>query len=379
MNTGRKVVVLGCGRVGKAIAWDLSRRYRVTVADTDCGACENVEGTGVCVVNEDATDRARLAALIADADLVINALPGRIGFAVLANAIHCGRHIVDISFFPDDPFQLDALARERGIAALVDCGVAPGLSNMILGDRCRQMEVSDFVCYVGGLPRIRTWPYQYKAPFSPADVIEEYTRPARLVENGRIVVKPALSDLEYLEFDEIGTLEAFNTDGLRTLLKTVHIPNMREKTLRYPGHSEYIKVLRHTGFFSSQPVDVNGVKIAPLEMTSRLLLPHWQLGENEEEYTLMKIVIQGEERGARVSYTYDLSHRSDSTGGLSSMARTTGFTCTAVADLVLQDRITEVGILPPELIGMDQGRFDFVTDHLKDRDIRLGISRQILS
>ncbi|MFP3898569.1 MAG: saccharopine dehydrogenase family protein [Dehalococcoidia bacterium] len=379
MNTDRRVVVLGCGRVGKAIAWDLSHRYLVTVADTDPGACKQAGQARVEVVNEDATDRARLAALIADADLVINALPGRIGFAVLANVIHCGKNIIDISFFPEDPFPLDGPARSKGIAAVIDCGVAPGLSNMILGRHYREMQVADFVCYVGGLPKVRTWPYQYKAPFSPADVIEEYTRPARLVENGRIVVKPALSDIEYQEFDEVGTLEAFNTDGLRTLLKTVHIPNMREKTLRYPGHCEYIRVLRETGFFSSQPIDVNGTKIAPLDMTSRLLFPHWQLGHNEEEYTLMRIVIQGEEKSARVSYTYDLCDRTDKPGGLSSMARTTGFTCTAVADLVLQGRVTEVGVVPPELIGMDRGRFDYVLDHLGRRNIRLEMSRQTLS
>lgn len=379
MTTAKKVVVLGSGRVGKAVALDLAERYRVTAVDKERGASPQLEGAGVEVINGDAVDHGVLAGLIVDADLVVNALPGHLGYDVLRHVVRCGKSIVDISFFSEDPFELDGLARSNGTVAVVDCGVAPGLSNMILGNRYRQMEISDFACYVGGLPRVRTWPYQYKAPFSPLDVIEEYTRPARLVVNGQTVFRPALSDLEHLDFDGIGTLEAFNTDGLRTLLRTVRIPNMREKTLRYPGHSEYISVLRETGFFSTQPVDVNAQRIAPLDITTRLLFPHWQLAENEEEYTVMKIVVEGREQGEAVRYTYYLFDEFDKRTGLSSMARTTGYTCTAVAGLVLEGRIPEVGMMPPELIGMDPDRFDYVIDHLKSRNIRLEISREALS
>ena len=376
MEAAKNVVVLGCGRVGKAVALDLSPRCQVKAVDTDPGAMRQLQGNGVQVVSEDATDCDVLPGLISEADLVINALPGHIGFDVLRKVIQCGKSVVDISFSPQDPFELDELARSKGVVALVDCGVAPGLSNMVLGSLYRRMQVSRFACYVGGLPAVRTWPYQYKAPFSPSDVIEEYTRPARLVENGEMVVKPALSDLEYLHFDEIGTLEAFNTDGLRTLLKTVNIPNMKEKTLRYPGHSEYIRVLRETGFFSSEPLDVKGQRVAPLDMTARLLFPHWQLAEGEEEYTLMKIVIEGCEAGEAVRYNCHLLDRFDRLTGLSSMARTTGFTCAAVATLVLEGRISEVGIVPPEVIGMDRSRFDYVIDYLNGRNIRVERSRE---
>ena len=237
MNDAKRIVILGSGRVGRAIALDLSGQHEVAVIDTSRRALDHLKDARVKLINDDATNSGILAELAGDADLVINALPGHLGFAVLKNVIELGTPTVDISFFPEDPFELDELARDRGVVAVVDCGVAPGLSNMMLGSRYRQMEVGSFACYVGGLPRVRTWPYQYKAPFSPIDVIEEYTRPARLVENGEVIVKEALSDLEHLEFDDIGTLEAFNTDGLRTLLKTVRIPNMKEKTLRYPGHS----------------------------------------------------------------------------------------------------------------------------------------------
>jgi lysine 6-dehydrogenase len=379
MRGGKKLVVLGCGRVGRAVALDLSQRHEVVAVDTDPNAAQRLQGAGVEIISEDAANPVVLGRLVKDADLIINALPGYLGFDVLRNTIRCGRRVVDISFFSQDPFALDELARNEGVVAAVDCGVAPGLSNMIVGHHYRRMQVSHFACYVGGLPRTRTWPYQYKAPFSPADVIEEYMRPARLVENGEMVVKAPLSEVEYINFDDIGTLEAFNTDGLRTLLSTTRIPNMKEKTLRYPGHSEYIRVLRETGFFSNEPIDINGQKIAPLEMTSRLLFPHWQLAENEDEFTVMKIVIEGKENGQAVRYAYYLRDQYDRIAGLSSMARTTGFTCTAVADLVLEGRIREAGIVPPELIGMDQGRFDYVMQHLKGRNICLSISREALS
>ena len=130
------------------------------------------------------------------------------------------------------------------VTAIVDFGVAPGIPNLLLGYHQNTMKIDVYKCYVGGLPKKRTMPFQYKAPFSPVDVIEEYTRPARYVVNGEIVVKEALSEPEFLEFDEIGTLEAFNTDGLRSLLFTNDIPNKIEKTLRYPDERSVRTILQ---------------------------------------------------------------------------------------------------------------------------------------
>lgn len=155
------------------------------------------------------------------------------GFCTLKTVIECGKDIVDISFFPEDPFKLDQLAKEKKVTAVVDCGVAPGCSNLILGYMASILDVIEsFSCYVGGLPRIRTWPYEYKTPFSPSDVIEEYNRPARLVDNGKVVTQPALSEVELIDLPGVGTLEAFNTDGLRTLIRTMKVPCMKEKTMR---------------------------------------------------------------------------------------------------------------------------------------------------
>src|SRR5690606_17307027 len=120
------------------------------------------------------------------------------------------------------------------------------------------------------------------------DVIEEYVRPARYVQNGAIVVREALSDPELIDFEGIGTLESWNSDGLRTLIQTMpHIPDMIEKTLRYPGTIEYLRLLRESGFFSQEPIDINGTSVRPIDVTARLLFPQWKLKPGEREFTVM--------------------------------------------------------------------------------------------
>ena len=187
---------------------------------------------------------------------------------------------------------------------------------------------------VGGLPVVRHWQFQYKAPFSPLDVIEEYTRPARIRRNGSTVVVPALSEGELMDFPEVGALEAFNTDGLRSLLKTCETPEMVEKT-------------------------------------ARLLLKAWAFDEEEEDLTVMRILVEGEVGGVGGRHTYHMFDRYDVETGTSSMARTTGYTCTAMVCLVARNLYTRPGISPPEFVGRDKTCFDFVFGELEARDVRL--------
>jgi saccharopine dehydrogenase-like NADP-dependent oxidoreductase len=365
----KKIVVLGSGMVGRIIALDLSVDFEVTAVDLSRDNLAKLEGTAVRPVRADLSSPAALRDLAASADLVIGAVPGSMGFATLREVIAAGRDIVDISFFPEEALALDAAARAAGVTAVVDCGVAPGMSNMILGYHAARMDVRRFACYVGGLPFRREFPFEYKAPFSPADVIEEYIRPARYVENGHLVVKPALSDVENMDFAEIGTLEAFNSDGLRSLLTTITVPNMIEKTLRYPGHVRHILALRDSGFFGTEAIDVGGKKVRPLDATSAVLFKHWQLHEEDDEFTVMRIVVEGLE-GVRVKgVQYDLFDRRDRATGFSSMARTTGFPATAAARLVLSGKYGRKGICPPELIGADAAAFRFVMDELAARNV----------
>ena len=321
----KKIVVLGAGMVGRVMASDLAAEFEVTSVDFSPANLGRLEGTPVRRVRADLASEPVVRDIVAGADLVVGAVPGSMGFATLKAVIAAGKDVVDISFFPEDAFLLDEAAREAGVTAVVDCGVAPGMDNMILGYHAARMAVGRFECYVGGLPFRREFPFEYKAPFSPADVIEEYTRPARYVENGHVVVRPALSDVELLDFPEVGTLEAFNSDGLRSLLKTMKVPNMIEKTLRYPGHVDRIRALRAGGFFDAGEIEVRGVRVRPIDVSSAVLFKHWHLEEEDDEFTVMRIVVAGHENGRPKSYAYDLFDRRDRATGFSSMARTTGF------------------------------------------------------
>ena len=361
----KKIVVLGAGLVGGVMADDLSKDHKVTSVDISKKNLDKLNSDNIEKICLDISNTKLLHELISDFDLVVGAVPGFMGYKMMKDVIEAKKNIVDISFYPEDPFGLDELAKKNNVVAVMDCGVAPGMGNVIFGHHNENMKISDYECLVGGLPVKREWPYEYQAVFSPIDVIEEYIRPARYVQNKKIIIREALSDTELVEFDEIGTLESWNSDGLRSLIKTMpHVPNMIEKTLRYPGCVEYLKVLRESGFFSYEETDVNGVKIRPIDLTSKLLFPKWEMKEGDKDFTIMRIIIKGVEQNKEVTYQYNLLDRyQDNT---ISMARTTGFTCTAVANLILEGKYSRIGISPPEFLGK---HYKYISDYLSKRNV----------
>jgi len=364
-----KIAVLGAGMVGRAIALDLAARYPVTSFDLHSGNLEALRNRNPSIQTEIANlkETENYSNWLAPFDLVVTAVPGMIGYACLEAVIRSGKQVVDLSFFPEDALQLHELARQMGVTVITDCGVAPGMSNLILGQYNARMKIESFACYVGGLPLNPLPPFFYKAPFSPVDVIQEYIRPARMIEKGRIVTKPAMTDREVLDFGKAGQLEAFNTDGLRSLLYTMgHIPELKEKTLRYPGHLDLIIALEQTGLLSETPVLVNDTLISPLELSSRLLTEEWKLEPGEEEFTVMKVIIRGEGQ----TITYDLYDQYDPETQISSMARTTGYTCTAAVNLITEGIFSEKGVFPPELIGDKETCFDFILAYLRERGVQ---------
>lgn len=367
------VIVLGAGMVGSAMAIDMAKKHEVTVSDFSQKALEKAKNkySDLSTLKLDVTRKKELQQTLKPYDLVINAVPGFLGYETLRSIIEAGKNVIDIAFFPENSLELDALAREHGVTVIVDCGVAPGMDNVILGYYNEIMKLTDFECLVGGLPKVKKWPFCYKAPFSPIDVIEEYTRPARYVEHGQLVVREALTDCEYVEFEKVGTLEAFNSDGLRSIIYTMpHIPNMKEKTLRYPGHVEYVKVLKESGFFHTDPIEVNGHMVTPLEYTSRVLFKEWKLGVNEEEITVMRVTLKGENAdGQSEEVVYSLFDEYNTGTGTSSMARTTGYTATAAANLFLDGLFSEKGVFPPERVGKHKVCFDYFFNYLEERGI----------
>ena len=353
----KSVAVLGAGLVGSLVARDLAAdgRWSVLSVDRSEHALGRLAGIpNLTTERADLGDAAEVARVASKVDVVVGAVPGFMGTRTVRAVLETGRPVSDISFSPEDPFDLAPVAKAKGVSAIVDCGVSPGLSGLAVGRAASRLDALDDVSiFVGGLPAERHWPFEYRSVFSPTDVIEEYTRPARVVEGGRVVVKPALSGVEPLSVPGVGTLEAFYTDGLRTLLTTVKARNLCEKTLRYPGHADRMRMLRETGFFSDEPLTLDGSPVVPRKLTEALLFHAWRRPADEAELTFLRVACEGTRAGRRVRRTFELLDRTDPKTGDSSMARTTGFPCATGARLLLEGAFGKPGVFPPELLADD--------------------------
>ena len=387
-----KAVVLGTGMVGSVIAADLARTrgWKVHAFDANEEALERcrsrceVHGakpTSIRTDRADLSDTDVIAEIIEPADIVVGAMPGRFGLATLETVIKGRKDYCDISFMPEDPLQFDELARRRGVTAVVDMGVAPGMCHLLSGLACRTMDTVDRIeILVAGLPRYRHWPFEYKAGFSPSDVIEEYIRPSRVMENGRVVVKDALSEPELVDFEGLGTLEAFNTDGLRSLIDTLDVPNMVEKTMRYPGHIELMKVFRETGFFSDEEIELkDGTRVRPLDVTEHLLFPKWTFEDMEPDVTVMRVTADGMHGKVPTRMRWDLVDHLDPATGFTSMSRTTAFPAAAMARMIADGTFKSRGVIPPEHIVKRKGIVDLLMKQLAARGVRFEAGVETLS
>ena len=368
----KKIIVLGAGLVGLPIALDLAteENFNVTIADIDKNRLDGIANDKIETKQVNLQNKKELLEILEPFDFVINAVPGFMGFTCLKNCIEAKKDIVDIAFYPEDVFELSNLARENNVRVICDIGVAPGMSNLLTGYAASKLDKVETVdIYVGGLPKVRTKPWEYKAVFSPSDVIEEYTRPARIVRNGKIVTVEPLTEIELLEFDKIGSLEAFNSDGLRSLLFTIQADNMSEKTLRYPGYAEKIQLLSDNGFFKPEKIEVEGQLVSPLELTSKLLFDQWKLGEKEEDITVMRIIVEGIASGKKTRYSFNLYDEYCNESGIHSMARTTGYTASTALRLLAENKYNQVGISVGEMMGKDESVVNFMLNGLKERGI----------
>ena len=371
-----RVVVLGGGLVGGPMAVDLAEDgdFQVTVVDKDQACLDAVreKDPAIEVLKNDLSVPGTISELVKPFDLVVSSVPGFMGYETAKAIIKAGKDSVCIAFYEEDPFSLDKLAKDHGVRMIMDCGVYPGMGSALIMHAARKLDNVDTVLtYVGGLPVIREWPSQYKAVFSPIDVIEEYVRPARYKENGFSVVRPALSDPEFIFFPGIGTLEAFNTDGLRTLARTIDAPNMKEKTLRYPGHIEAMAMLRELGFFSKEKtLEVEGIKVSPMNLTGQVLFPKWQLQKGERDIMVFESTVKGMKDGREKTYKISMYDRYCPDTDVISMARTTGYTATGALRMLANGTYSHRGISPPEYMGRDPAYITFLLNHLEDRGVR---------
>jgi len=362
------VVVLGGGNIGSFVAKELvSNNFQVTILDSssDClNLCKSLV-PNISISTFDATNVADYESKISNATLVVNALPGPIGHLALQNIVNLGLSCVDVSFTSEDPRILKDEAMKSNSLVIADTGIAPGLSNLLSADLVANKNIQTLEIFVGGLPIRRTPPWEYAAPFSPIDVIAEYTRPARIKINNKLETRPALSGLKHLDIERIGTLEAFLTDGLRSLLD-LDVPNMKEYTLRYPGHAEKITKLKNQNLFSDEIIEIDGVPMTKLELTSLELFEQWKLVPGEPEFT--HLIISGTDIDGHVS---GWKIHDEGAENWSSMSRTTGLPTVSFCKMILDKTIQDAGIFMPEDFGTNSSIINRIIDDFKAKGISI--------
>ncbi len=350
---------IGCGMIGKVMAIDISKRHDLHLSDLNQSSLYEVKALDPTIKTKcfNFNNSNILASFLEPADIVLVAVPGHLGYNLLKTIIGLKKNIVDISFSSENLLSLDKMAKQNGVTVVFDAGLAPGIPNFLLGNINSKEKIKKFKYFVGGLPKNPILPYNYKAPFSPIDVVEEYTRPARIMENSKVIIKPALTDIEQKYYSNTGMLEGFNTDGLRSILITMkHIPNMVEKTLRFPGHAQLIDE------------EIKSGKIIPGDKDNLTrLFESWKLSPGESEFTILDIIIETEKR----KHNYFLYDETNFEENATSMARTTGYTASAVVDILDQNIFIEEGVFAPEQIGSNRKVINYLINHLNTKNIQL--------
>jgi saccharopine dehydrogenase-like NADP-dependent oxidoreductase len=350
--TGPKsVLVLGGGQQGRVIAGDLAARLpavRVTVADLrDPGLAGP---PNLAWQQADCSSPETLAHLMAAHELVVGALPSRFGFATMKAAIAARRNLVDVSFCAEDALSLGAEARAAGVTIVPDAGLAPGISNLVAGEACaRRGTPRELVIMGGGVAQDPAQPYGYCVTWSLDDLTEEYVRPARIVRGGRKVTVPVFSGMEDVEVEGVGRLVAFYSDGLRSLMDTLPgIPEMGEKTLRWPGHVEAVQPLLAEGRLAEE-LRARCTLVPPEDLVVLLVRARWADGTEEVR----------------------LVDRYDPASGLTAMARTTAFTTAVTAHMLASGIVPPPGVQPLERVAAVPSAFRFMVDGLAAHGVTL--------
>lgn len=327
------MTVLGAGRVGRAVISDLCREHEVAVFDPAPGAAE-----GTPAAHRYACSPFERPSVIRRSELIVSTLPGSAAYRVIRRLLRTGKDVVDTSFMPEDPLLLDEAARKHGVLFIPDAGYAPGLTNVLAG-RLFSQGCDEIRIYVGGLPLKPPEAFMHSVTFNAEGLIDEYLRPARIVRDGMEISLDPLSSFSELHLEGAGTFQSFYTDGLRTLLRTLKVREMFEKTLRYPGHLELMRSLRSLGFLSGDRV----AGCVPRKLSEAVF---------ERFRTAEDMCITAVEGHADVWHRYVNIDRYNPKASMSSMSRMTGYSASSMARIVLSGEIDETGVFPPEYFGL---------------------------
>ena len=374
-----KVLILGCGNIGSVAAEDIGKSIdaiEVVVADRNETRAkliaEGISESNVSWIQLDAAKHNELVKTLEDFDLAMGFLPGKLGYRLAEACVDARNDLVDVSYMAENPLTLNDKAIKAGVTIIPDCGLAPGISNILVGHAAGKLDKVQTVCImVGGLPEKPVPPLGYVITWSLESLLDEYTRKARIVKEGEIVEVEALNGLEEIEFPNVGRLEAFYTDGLRTLPYTVsNVDNMWEKTLRYPGHAEKIKLLKALGFFDEKQINVEDVSLSPRKLTVKLFDQKLRRPEIRD-IVAMKIEVSGIKNDKHVRYVYHMLDRYDENRGITAMARTTAYPASIIAQLMLKKAVKAKGVVPLERLGMSEEFFSKFLNGLEKREIRI--------
>jgi len=361
-----KIVVLGAGMQGSIAAQDLAGAgFKVTVLDNNISRLRLLKRhLPIKAQQFNVKSKVKCIKHMKNFDLIIGALPAALGYYTMECAVAAGVDCVDMSYSSEDPLKLHTKAQNAKVRIVPDAGFAPGLSNILVGETYQQFNGIDKLrILVGGVPQNAVPPFYYRITWSPTDLIEEYTRPARIIKNTENITVDALSGIETVTFPKVGKLECFYTDGLRTLLSTIkNVDTMEEKTIRYPGHAELFKTIIACGFFSDQQVRCGKQMMSIKSISTEYLRVMLSQGE-EQDISIMEIEIKKGKNNRR----YRCIDYYDTKNKITSMARMTAYTCSIIAQCI--KHYPEYGVVPPEYLGMNKKICQFIKSELKKRKI----------
>jgi lysine 6-dehydrogenase len=382
-----RIIVLGCGNIGAVISEDLSQSMpsaEIVMADVDKIRVEEVVSKigrkNVSAVQVDASNSKELVDILGEYDLAVDALPGWLGYQVCKAAISAKVNMVDISYMPEDVVKLNDAALKAKICLIPDCGMSPGIGNILVGHAVSKLDKVESIHILnGGLPEKPVPPLGYIITWSVSDLIDMYYRKVTIIEKGKKFQVEPMTGLGETKFPRVGKLEAFYTDGLRTLLHSMrNVNGMWEKTFRYPGHVEKVKLLKALGWFDEKPVRIGNFEVVPRDVAARLLERKLKRPEIPD-IVAMLIEVEGLKSDRRIRYTYHMFDKYDKKHNVTSMARTTAYTASVIAQLVAKKAIVEKGVIPPEKLGMNDKIYRRFLGMMRKRGLRIGEKRKVLA